>query len=67
MTSRALAEENSKLENERNAVIRKNMREIRKQSGKTQEAVARGLLIDRTVYSKYGFYSAVFQIFQHPF
>lgn len=53
MTSRVLAEEDSKLENERNAVIRKNMREIRKQSGKTQEEVARGLLIDRTVYSKY--------------
>lgn len=43
----------SRLENGKNAVIRKNMREIRKQSGKTQEEVARGLLMDRTVYSKY--------------
>lgn len=41
------------MENERNAVIRKNMQEIRKQSGKTQRDVARGLLIGRTVYSKY--------------
>lgn len=46
-------EDGARIENERNAVIRKNMREIRKQSGKTQEEVAKGLLMDRTVYSKY--------------
>lgn len=40
-------------DDERNTVIRKNMREIRKHSGKTQEEVARALHMDRTVYSKY--------------
>lgn len=53
MAGRRSAADNAKLENGKNAVIRKNMREIRKQSGKTQEEVARGLLMDRTVYSKY--------------
>lgn len=53
MTKNFMAEEGTRIENERNAVIRKNMREIRKQSGKTQEEVARELLMDRTVYSKY--------------
>ncbi len=53
MAKRLFGEEDARIEKERNAIIRKNMREIRKQSGKTQEEVARGLLIDRTVYSKY--------------
>ena len=53
MAKKAFGEDDPKLENERNAVIRKNMREIRKKSGKTQKEVARGLLMDRTVYSKY--------------
>lgn len=53
MAKNLVMEDGVRIENERNSVIRKNMREIRKQSGKTQEEVARGLLMDRTVYSKY--------------